>query len=382
MVANRLRRVEFFSHFTDQELEWVKKVVTFKSISPGQMILREGDRGHSLFILESGEVDVLKKNSEGDHPLLSTIPYSSIFGELALAGDGIRNADVVARTAVTVCELPYQSLERLAHDHPELGTKFYRAIIDSVVQKINKTTSDLLSIVFSSRMAALGEMASGIAHEIASPLTIIRMLADGFEDFLKPDELDAEGVRRNASKIMTNVDRIGKLIQSVRAFSRQADQDQVLRCGVQEIVEQTFELCFARFASGKVELRREPLKKDFEVDCRSIQISQVLLNLMNNAYDAVLPLDERWVKLEVQEGKDTLSFIVTDSGKGVPVEVREKMFQSFFTTKFPGLGTGLGLSISLKIAQDHHGTLTLNTQSPNTQFILKLPKCQPKPSKK
>jgi signal transduction histidine kinase len=105
-----------------------------------------------------------------------------------------------------------------------------------------------------------------------------------------------------------------------------------------------------------------------------VQICQVLLNLLQNAFDAVVDCEgERWVELDVSVQKRWLVFSVTDSGPGIPDEARSRIMEPFFTTKPVGKGTGLGLSISRTIAFDHGGTLALAQEPGHTCFRLILP---------
>jgi signal transduction histidine kinase len=113
------------------------------------------------------------------------------------------------------------------------------------------------------------------------------------------------------------------------------------------------------------------------LECRPTQITQVLLNLLNNARDAAEESEERWVQLDVTELADWIRISVTDSGKGIPVEIREKIMSPFFTTKAVGKGTGLGLSITKSIVDSHRGTLILDEESVQTRFVIELPKRQP-----
>ncbi|HEX4924120.1 MAG TPA: ATP-binding protein, partial [Bdellovibrionales bacterium] len=112
------------------------------------------------------------------------------------------------------------------------------------------------------------------------------------------------------------------------------------------------------------------------IACRPTQISQVLLNLLNNAHDAVAEQTEKWVKLDVRDLGDSVELSVTDSGAGIPPEIQEKIMQPFFTTKQIGEGTGLGLSISKGLVDSHHGQLRLDAKSKNTRFVVLLPKTQ------
>jgi signal transduction histidine kinase len=116
------------------------------------------------------------------------------------------------------------------------------------------------------------------------------------------------------------------------------------------------------------------MEKSLRIDCRPTEISQVLLNLLNNAVDAVQPLAEKWVELQVRSAGKDVEISVMDSGKGIPEKIRDKVGQPFFTTKVVGHGTGLGLSISRGIVEAHGGHLNLDTQCEHTRFVVTLPK--------
>ena len=107
------------------------------------------------------------------------------------------------------------------------------------------------------------------------------------------------------------------------------------------------------------------------------QLSQVLLNLLNNAHDAVVERSEdKWIELKVEENEANYFILVIDSGKGISGEMREKIFTPFFTSKEIGKGTGLGLSISLSIMQKLSGNLELDTAHENTCFKVTIPKSE------
>ena len=129
-----------------------------------------------------------------------------------------------------------------------------------------------------------------------------------------------------------------------------------------------------RLKQNCVELRMAPVDTSLRIDCRPTEISQVILNLLNNAVDAVQPLLEKWVELQVRNAGKDLEISVTDSGRGVPEKIRDKMGQPFFTTKQVGQGTGLGLSISKGIVQAHGGHLNLDAACEHTRFVVTLPK--------
>ena len=223
------------------------------------------------------------------------------------------------------------------------------------------------------KMASLGEMASGIAHEINNPLTIILGRSQQALKALEVGDLDPIKTKKNLEVISSTTDRIAKIVSGLHSFSRNSNKDPMILKSINKIIEETLALCSEKFKFNGVDLK---VMAEFDglVNCRPAQLSQVILNLLNNAFDAIVKNEEKWVKIELQDKKENgFVIIITDSGKGIPTAIAEKIMQPFFTTKEIGKGTGLGLSISKGIIEAHNGTLSINSLSPNTQFIIKLP---------
>lgn len=170
--------------------------------------------------------------------------------------------------------------------------------------------------------------------------------------------------------------RIAGIIKGLRAFSRNAGQDPCAFVSVKSLVDETLSLLAERIRNHQIELRISPPPEGLAIECRSVEISQILVNLLNNAFDAVAEESEKWIALSVTETKDHVEISVSDSGPGVPAELRDKIMQPFFTTKSPGKGTGLGLSISKGVADAHEGRLFLSPELKPTKFVLVLPKVQ------
>ena len=110
-----------------------------------------------------------------------------------------------------------------------------------------------------------------------------------------------------------------------------------------------------------------------EIFCRDTQISQVLLNLLNNSFDAIAGDPEAWVELSVYQKNEYIEISIVDSGKGISPEIQQKIMHPFFTTKEIGKGTGLGLSISKEIVKSHGGKFFVELDSANTKFVIQIP---------
>jgi PAS domain S-box-containing protein len=230
-------------------------------------------------------------------------------------------------------------------------------------------------LVASARLSALGMMAGGIAHEINNPLCIIHALASDLMDIVK-DEGTAppQMVARNGARIRETANRIARIIKSLRLISREGSGDKSQSTPISRILEETLEVCTARFKANAVKLRLPEHIPELNVRCREVQIAQILLNLLQNAFDAVMEQrGERWVQVEVTQHDDSVDVSVTDSGPGIPLELRSRIMEPFFTTKPVGHGTGLGLSLSKTIAEKHGGKLEYSEVEGHTRFSLVLP---------
>lgn len=222
-----------------------------------------------------------------------------------------------------------------------------------------------------SKLSSLGEMASGVAHEINNPLTIISALATRTKKNLHDQSIPLSKSEENLDKIVHTVDRIAKIIKGLRSFSRDSNGDVFAVKKVNDIVEMTLELCQEKFKDNGVEIRLD-LKPSAEVECREVQIVQVLVNLLNNSLDAISSLPKKWVKIAVVEKGNIVEIHVTDSGLGIKEEVVEKMMLPFYTTKDIGKGTGLGLSISKGIIESHQGKFYYSREDGHTSFVIEL----------
>lgn len=238
---------------------------------------------------------------------------------------------------------------------------------------ITERKQNELKLVHSAKMASLGEMAGGVAHEINNPLSILLGYTGKLSRQLSKPSFELESILSDLEKIKETTKRISSIVNGLSSFSRNSANDPFLETSLEKIITNTLGLCQEKLRINGVEIKIGKIP-DILFECRSAQISQVLLNLLNNAFDAISPFAIKWIQVDVQSiSDDRFRVIVTDSGNGIPAEIADKMMQPFFTTKEVGKGTGLGLSVSLGITQGHGGTLTLDKSCLNTRFVLELP---------
>lgn len=248
----------------------------------------------------------------------------------------------------------------------------------SARKEAEKTIADQQAMLAAAaRLSVLGELAGGIAHEINNPLGAIKLNTDMLTDLLKAEQLDRNAAAQMLEMISDTTIRIAKIVAGLRMLSRHDKNATFEPIKVTKIIENTLalynDLCPERFKKQGIELIIDH-DTNTNVLCRSIQMSQVLINLLNNAYDAIKNNNDRWIRISTVDFPDKVEIAITDSGLGIPEEVQRQLFRPLFTTKPAGTGTGLGLSISQKIIIDHGGSLTLDANSKNTRFVIRLPK--------
>jgi PAS domain S-box-containing protein len=224
----------------------------------------------------------------------------------------------------------------------------------------------------SAKMAALGLMSGGIAHEVNNPLSAVLLRAQQLRHLAAQGALDTQTTLATAEHIERTVGRIRKVIDALRSFARQGDQDPLVPADLGRIVTEAVAISAERCAADQIEIIVEPLPADVLVECRESQVSQILLNLLNNACEALEHEAERWIRIGVDADGTSARIRVTDSGPGIPEGIRSRIMEPFFTTKPFGRGTGLGLSLSRGLAEAHGGQLALDPDSPHTRFVLTL----------
>jgi C4-dicarboxylate-specific signal transduction histidine kinase len=231
-----------------------------------------------------------------------------------------------------------------------------------------------MKLTQASKLSALGEMAGGIAHEINNPLSIIKGYVDLLKRLSTRGALKEDILLQYIEKMDSTVGRISKIVNGMRRFSRESSMDEKVEYSINKIIEETLDICQERINNNGIVTEVVYLSNDPLVFCRPVEISQVILNLVNNSYQAIASQARPLIQILCEEMPEHYRIRIIDSGDGIPLIVRQKLFQPFFTTKDIGVGTGLGLSISRGIIEEHEGHLYYQDDSPNTTFVIELPK--------
>jgi histidine kinase len=250
------------------------------------------------------------------------------------------------------------------------------------ISDITKKLEAEQQLIQASKMATLGEMATGIAHELNQPLSVIKTASSFFmKKINKSEKIDDEILLTMSEEIDGHVDRATKIINHMRQFGRKHDMtfEQVQ---INEVLKNAFEIFSQQLKVRGIEVLWEIEENLPMIMADSSRLEQVFINFLLNARDSI---EEKWgskryepdgktIKLKTRaEGKNVI-VEVSDTGKGIPKDILDKVFEPFFTTKSVGEGTGLGLSISYGIIKDFGGSIQIITEEDKgASFIITFP---------
>lgn len=245
------------------------------------------------------------------------------------------------------------------------------------LQKLHRAHEELQqtqeSLIRSEKMASVGELAAGIAHEIGNPLAAVM----GYADLLRDRSLDADEADEIADRTLDQLERIRGIIRQLLDYSRTDSQREPTVVDIGEVIEEAAHLVRATPEGSDADVEFEEAGDDHCVYAVGAELEQVLLNLFFNAVkameDADIDVDERRLEVTVDGDDEQVVIDVCDSGPGIDTEVQDKIFEPFFTTRDPGEGTGLGLAIAQRLVSRNEGTLTLVSSDRGARFRITMP---------
>jgi len=245
------------------------------------------------------------------------------------------------------------------------------------IDKEKKLKDALIQINRSEKMASLGQLAAGVAHEINNPLTGILLYAN-----LALERLDTAGpIRKYLETVLDDAVRCKDIVKNLLAYSRQTSPTKEI-IQVNSLVEQSLNLVMDRERFMDIKIVKEMSSDMMSVHTDKNQLSQVIINLAMNAIDAMERKGTLTFRTFFSKSNEKVYIEISDTGCGIPEENLTKVFDPFFTTKGIERGTGLGLSTSYGIVQENGGYISIKETSPmGTTFLIELPLYQPKEEK-
>lgn len=223
-----------------------------------------------------------------------------------------------------------------------------------------------------SKMASLGEVAGNLAHEINTPLATLKLSSEGIEKAI--GNSDTKMCNEFLKCINQSLVRMSAIVDAFKRYTRIDDMTQVKELSsLNNIVNDVMEICAPDLRSRGIKLEIKTARSDIFLECCAGSISQVIINLITNARDAVKRSYSPWIRIEVDNFNDTAILRVIDSGNGIESKFQDKIFNPFFTTKPRGEGSGIGLGIVKEIVAAHQGNVQYCLKGGHTCFEVTFP---------
>jgi signal transduction histidine kinase len=432
-IVARLRETPLFAGVGDEPLRDLVARGEIVDLEPGETLIRQGDEADALFVVLDGELEVTRQSGDSRIPLAVVGP-GSLQGEIAALEGGRRLATVTATRNAEVLRIPVHALRELLATGPDVAL----AVVRTAVLRLREMESTLRE---REKLAALGTLSAGLAHELNNPaaaalrsISALEEAVSAAETLPRPSpppqppsdtppprsaleradrisEIEAiaggadaasalveagwtaatlgeqpadvvpwlaadASVRQLLGELELALTRISDIVGAVKGYTY-LDQAPVGRVDVRIGLEQT--LVILRHRLKNVEVRTEIAEELPPIEAFGSELNQVWTNLIDNAADAMDGRGTLTIRAEPEATAEGVGVRVTiaDSGSGIPPEIRDRLFEPFYTTKEPGKGTGLGLHISYGVVARHGGRIEVESVPGDTRFTVTLPPTLP-----
>lgn len=321
----------------------------------------------------------------GERPLRILLVLASIavtmtgvllMPEKGVLGDKGPDPAFVQKMNLAVCFVAVAALVWIQN----LANRHYLARLHEAFDEREANVKALASI---SKLAALGQLSAGLAHEVNNPLAVIHARAEKMRDLLGQAQPDLDRLRHSSKVILETTKRISRVTHAMLSFARSPESVEARVLDTDSAVKEVSDICAELFASKSIAFEVAGLGGTNFVGGDGL-LQQVLLNLVSNSRDAMLQAQtaEPRIRIDVALRSGKLVIDVSDNGPGIPSELADRIMEPFFTTKALGKGTGIGLSLSRGLVEAMGGKLSLEQLEAPTTFRIELPAHAPSRGRK
>ncbi len=292
-------------------------------------------------------------------------PFSRLFKRVLEEGIGaIETFKMISLKGVVTWVKVTASLQKNPQGRPFKISGIFHDISD-LKKAEEQTELERRKSIHSAKLASIGEMSSSVVHEMNNPIASIQA---NLKTMLRLE--DVAEIHERLEKMELPVDKLIKLADNLRQYSRgyKTLSDQRI-CKLSDLINRALIFLEHRFNYASVDVAVE-IDESLCIKCDSSEMEQVFVNLLNNSVDAIEKLKTRWIKVEGKRVKNKLRVSFIDSGEGIPKQIREHIFDPFYTTKSREKGTGLGMGIVKDILNHHDATISVDSSDPNTKFVI------------
>lgn len=217
----------------------------------------------------------------------------------------------------------------------------------------------------------MGKLSSGFAHQINTPLAAIQLRVDMLNHYIDENNVSGATLKKTSDSITESINRIVSLVSGVRSFVNQPVTTNE-NYSLNQCLDNALALCHEKIKKSGIDIRYESKQNELSIYGNSHDMTQALFHVIFNSVEAVENIEEKWISINIEDCKENIKVIITDSGKGLDSKVVKNWMNVFVTTKPNHLG--IGLSQVKELLNKHKGSIKLDTQAENTKFVITLPK--------
>ena len=382
----RLRLFNLFDNLSRDELSRIGKNTEVLDFAKDEVVCVENTKSESMYFIYTGEVNISQKDVAFAH-----LESGDYFGEMSLITGRTRNATVTTLVPSVLFEVSASVFDRMFETSPtvmhnllltyDARLRRHNNVVVGQFLKLKHQYDELEDshnrLLLSDKMASIGLLTAGIAHEINNPLFVITGYLNVLKDSLKIGEVSVEELEEIAEKLDTASKSIVKLVSGIKTFAR-IDETAPVPIDLNSAIKESLNLVAFLYKQENIKLK-ENLVGDSPLILGNIgKLQQVLMNLFSNAKDAMESSTTKIISVETREQGGRVIIEVSDTGCGIAPDQLKRVFSRAYTTKPVGKGSGMGLDLVRKLVKGMHGSIVVESKlDRGTTFRFDFPKHEP-----
>lgn len=378
-----LRKFDMFENLSDDELSLIAKETVVREFGEDEVVCEEGSASDSMFFIDSGSVGISKQGVS-----LANLEPGDYFGEMSLITGDPRNATVTTLEPAVLLEVSAPVFHVIIQRSPQAMGNLLATFDERLRRHNEKVVEQFLELkkqyeelenshqrlLLSDKMASVGMLTAGIAHEINNPLFVITGYLEVINEMVKSGEVSAGELGGIAEKLNTASKSIVKLVSGIKTYVRIEDTG-LVPIDFNSTVLESLDLVTFLYGQDHIELRRELVEGMPFIMGNIGKLQQVLMNLLSNARDAVEPSENRVISVVTSEANGDVILEVSDTGCGIAPADLGRVFVSGYTTKPVGKGSGMGLDLVSKLIEGMGGSISVESElDKGTTFRVAFPR--------
>ena len=379
----KLKIFSLFNNLSRDELNLIAQNTEVLNFEKAEVVCEEDTGSDSMYFIFTGAVSISKKGVS-----FANLVAGEYFGEMSLITGGNRNATVTTLESSVLFEISsvtfkqiFEKSTRAMHNLLVTFDARLRRHNDIVVDQFLKMKEHIRELenshkrlLLSDKMASIGLLTAGIAHEINNPLFVITGYLDVLNESIQAGEVSAEELRGIADKLGTASKSIVKLVSGIKTYARIEETDPV-PIDLNSAIQGSLDLVSFLYRQDNIELKNGLSQGSPMILGNIGKLQQVLMNLLSNAQDAMELSHTKVISVDTHEETDKVVVIVADTGCGIEPENVKYVFSRSYTTKPVGKGSGMGLDLVRKMVEEMDGTIEVESEvSKGTTFRIIFPR--------